>query len=145
MTPITLQPVDVQVDGLWRRVLPPNAQIAHWHEEDGTRVALDSLNITNILAQQGVRAPTVQIPHWHQANGTRIAFATLAAATRRDDYLAGQIRELHAQSITALARESATAQHTGQYSTARALAIAAGRLCHEIIGLFPETSGQPGR
>jgi len=85
-------------------------------------------------------APDCERPWWHDLDDPdgRRAFAEIAAALGADH--GPRAAALHGQAIASLVVASAEARRGGQETRARALAQAAGRLCQEVVGLWPLSS-----
>lgn len=81
-------------------------------------------------------APTSQTPYWHDVEDRAVHDLRLVLAAAPTE-LVEAIESMHAGAIRAIVSEAITAQRAGDSATARRLSNAAGRLCQQIIGLWP--------
>lgn len=79
--------------------------------------------------------PTPERPYWHDAAGERIAFGDVLAHAAPDE--AAALAERHVEAVRALCRTAVEARLGDGNGTARTHAMAAGRLCQEVAGLWP--------
>ena len=79
--------------------------------------------------------PTSERPAWTESDGTEHAFLTLLIGLNSET--AAEINRLHVNGIAQIASAAIEAHHAGDHREARRLSTAAGRLCDEIVGLWP--------
>lgn len=87
------------------------------------------------IEMPAVNAPTPDRPYWHDQTGGRLALAD--ALARVDVEASAETYERHVQAIGELAHAAVEARLGEGSGAARTLAMAAGRLCQEITGLWP--------
>jgi len=88
-----------------------------------------------MIEMPAVNAPTPERPYWHDAAGERLALGD--ALARIDAEAPDETYGRHVQAITTLAHAALEARLGEENGAARTLAMAAGRLCQEIAGLWP--------
>jgi hypothetical protein len=79
--------------------------------------------------------PSCERPYWSEEDGTRHAYRGLVGGA--DPATARLLRDAHLDSIRRLAEQAIERADHGDQREARRLATAAGRLCGEVIGLWP--------
>ena len=82
-----------------------------------------------------VNDPTPERPYWHDGTGERIAFGDVLAHAGPDEV--AELGERHVEAIRVLCHAAVEARLGEGNGTARTRAMAAGRLCQEIAGLWP--------
>ena len=87
-----------------------------------------------------VTPPTPEQPWWHEEDGTRLAIGDAVAGAPERLH---EIQDAHVHAIADVMHASFEAQGHGDHKEQRRLAIAAGRLANETIGLFPAHAVQP--
>jgi hypothetical protein len=79
--------------------------------------------------------PTAELPCWHEADGTPYTVHDISAGLSADTV--DEIYQRHASAIRRLVLAASDAVRSGDHAEARRLACAAGRLCEEVVGLWP--------
>ena len=89
-----------------------------------------------------LEAPTPDRPDWHETeDGTRRHLKEVLAGLHPDSV--AQIRSMHTQAIAQIVEAGMLAVDARDHARARALAHRAGRLCEEIVGLWPAAAVAP--
>ena len=103
-----------------------------------------TLNVINPVLGHWTRieAPTPREPYWRDAeDGTRRDLRELLVGLSAEQ--AQEIETMHAQAVAELVTASLTAQRAGEYLEARRMAVAAGKLCEQTVGLWPSRLAGP--
>ncbi|MDQ3647186.1 MAG: hypothetical protein M3433_01105 [Actinomycetota bacterium] len=80
-------------------------------------------------------APSCEQPCWHRPDGQRLSLQEVLSGL--DPAGAEQARRQHAEAIGALVEAALEDQLGGRSERARERALAASRLCQEIVGFWP--------
>jgi hypothetical protein len=91
--------------------------------------------------EDGTLAPGLRFPYWRSARGRRMTFSEVVGEL--DEMSARRAADLHADAIRAIAHAAAEARVARKHAEARRLAIAASRLCEELVGFWPRDSWEP--
>lgn len=81
-------------------------------------------------------APSCEHPCWHRPDGDRVSFQKVLSELAGEAG-AEELRRKHAEAIAGLVVTALEEQRAGQSTRARTHALAASRLCQEIVGFWP--------
>jgi len=82
--------------------------------------------------------PTSERPYWSEEDGTRHAFRSIVIGVDSDTER--RLEKAHLEAVGRLVEQAIEHQKAGKRPQATRLAVAAGRLCEEVVGRWPASA-----